>query len=320
MSKVLSKIRGRVRKHIIERKQMEDLILEKEEKLCSVFDSSNDAIISIDENGKVVFWNKAAETIFGYKAEEMINKPVTLIMPQIYRASHEKGLRNFVATGSGKIVGETLELAGLAKNGSEIPIELSLSSWKSKSKHFFTGIIRDITERKHSDLAIQHSVETLKKNLNSMIQAMSLAVEAKDSYTAGHQRRVSELSKAIALEMELPKNTIDGIALAATIHDLGKISIPAETLSKPGKLNDMEYELVKMHVKAGFDILKTIDFPWPIAQILLQHHEKLDGSGYPLGLKNNEILLEAKIICVADVVEAISSHRPYRPALTIETA
>ncbi len=169
---------------------------------------------------------------------------------------------------------------------------------------------------------IEHEKQTLlfKENLKESIQAIAATIESRDPYTAGHQRRVGELSTAIAKEMGLPENQIKGIHFAAIIHDLGKINIPAEILSKPGKLNEFEYKLIQMHPHAGYDILKDIQFPWPIADIILQHHERLNGSGYPKGLMGNKILLEAKIIGVADVVEAISSHRPYRPSLGIKYA
>jgi PAS domain S-box-containing protein len=163
--------------------------------------------------------------------------------------------------------------------------------------------------------------ETLsRQSLEQSIETIASTVEARDPYTAGHERRVGELATAIAIEMKLPQKQVNGIHLAAIIHDLGKIKIPAEILSKPGKLSDIEFMFIKTHPQAGYDILKDVLFPWPIADIILQHHEKLDGSGYPNGLKSEQILLEAKIITVADVVEAMSSHRPYRPALGIEVA
>ena len=153
-----------------------------------------------------------------------------------------------------------------------------------------------------------------------MIQAIALTVETKDPYTAGHQRRVSDLARAIAQEMGVPIEKVDGVRMAGVLHDLGKISVPAEILSKPTKLTDIEYGLIKIHPQAGYDILKEVEFPWPIAQIVLQHHERLNGSGYPQGLKGDEILLEARIIMVADVVEAMASHRPYRPGLGLDKA
>lgn len=165
----------------------------------------------------------------------------------------------------------------------------------------------------------QHA-DILRQSLEQSIQAIADTVEARDPYTAGHQRRVSELATAIAKDMGVSENQISGIHLAAIVHDLGKIQIPAEILSKPGKLTNIEYMIIQTHPQAGYDILKNVTFPWPIADIVLQHHEKLDGSGYPQGLKGDQILLESKILAVADVVEAMSSHRPYRAALGIKPA
>lgn len=177
------------------------------------------------------------------------------------------------------------------------------------------GIVTLRTRKAHE----QHET-TLRQSLEQSIQAIAATVEARDPYTAGHQHRVAELATAIAREMGLQEEQISGIHLAAMIHDLGKIHVPAEILSKPGKLSDIEFMLIQIHPQAGYDIVKDIRFPWPIADIVLQHHEKLDGSGYPQGLKGEQILLEARIITVADVVEAISSHRPYRAGRGIDAA
>ncbi|HEY6094792.1 MAG TPA: HD domain-containing phosphohydrolase [Gallionellaceae bacterium] len=166
----------------------------------------------------------------------------------------------------------------------------------------------------------QRQAEQLRKGLEDTVQSIAAMVDMRDPYTAGHQRRVADLAAAIATEMGLPADRVHGIHLAGIIHDLGKIQIPAEILSKPRKLNEVEYSLIKLHPQSGYDILKNIDFPWPIAQMVLQHHEKLDGSGYPQGLKGDQILLEASIIAVADVVEAMSSHRPYRAGLGLDAA
>jgi HD-GYP domain-containing protein (c-di-GMP phosphodiesterase class II) len=142
----------------------------------------------------------------------------------------------------------------------------------------------------------------------------------RDPYTAGHQIRSADLARAIAKEMELPQDKIDGIRLAGSIHDIGKLSIPAEILSKPSKLTNLEISLIKEHSLIGYEMLKNVESPWPLAQIVYQHHERMDGSGYPQGLKGDEILMEARIMAVADVVESMASHRPYRPALGIEAA
>jgi HD-GYP domain-containing protein (c-di-GMP phosphodiesterase class II) len=164
------------------------------------------------------------------------------------------------------------------------------------------------------------ALNKLKQSLDGCIQMAATVTEMRDPYTAGHQRRVSKLATAIASEMELSAELIEGIHFGSLIHDVGKIAIPAEILSKPGRLTEIEFMLIKTHPQAGYNILKGIDFPWPVAQMILQHHERLDGSGYPGGLKGDEIILEAKILIVADIVEAMSSHRPYRPGLGIDVA
>ena len=176
-----------------------------------------------------------------------------------------------------------------------------------------------ITKSKAEDER-EAAYRALDKALTDSIAAMSKIVEIRDPYTAGHQTRVADLSVAIARELKLPEERVKYIRIAALIHDIGKIYIPSDILSKPGKLRDMEWQLIKIHAQGSYDILKTIEFPWPIAQIAWQHHERLDGSGYPQGLDGDHILLEAKILAVADVVEAMSSYRPYRPALGIEKA
>ncbi len=179
---------------------------------------------------------------------------------------------------------------------------------------------QDVTKRKQAEQQVKQGYKKLQRTMEATINTISKIIEIRDPYTAGHQNKVSQLAVAIAQEMKLPEDKIEGIRIAALVHDIGKINIPSEILSKPSKLNNMEFSLIKNHPKVGYDILRRIDFFWPVAKIVLQHHEKIDGSGYPKGLKNNNILLEAKIIGVADVVEAMSSHRPYRPALGIDKA
>ena len=179
---------------------------------------------------------------------------------------------------------------------------------------------RELAERRRMEGELQDSLRRLRKALEGTIRAIALTVETRDPYTAGHQRRVADLARAIATKMGLSKDQIDGIRMAGVIHDIGKVSIPGEILSKPGRLTEIEFNLIKTHPRIGYEILKSIDFPWPVAQIVLQHHERMDGSGYPAGLTGEEILLEARILGVADVVEAMSSHRPYRSALGIDKA
>jgi HD-GYP domain-containing protein (c-di-GMP phosphodiesterase class II) len=183
--------------------------------------------------------------------------------------------------------------------------------------------VHTLLVRTERDLALkknQSQLFQLQNSLESTVRAIALMVEIRDPYTAGHQNRVAHLAAAIAEQMRLPDEQIHGIQMAGIVHDLGKIQIPAEILSKPGRISEIEFALIKSHAQAGYNILKDIDFPWPVAQMVLQHYERLDGSGYPQGLKGDAILQGARILTVADVVEAMSSHRPYRPGLGVDAA
>ena len=178
----------------------------------------------------------------------------------------------------------------------------------------------EVENRKQIQLELEQSFANLKKVTDATIQAIALTVEKRDPYTSGHQRRVAKLTRAIAETIGLSEDQIEGAHVAASIHDIGKISLPAEILSKPIPLSEIEISLIQVHAQAGYDILKGLDFPWPIADIIIQHHERMDGSGYPRGLSGDRISIEARIIGVADVVETMSSHRPYRPSMGIEKA
>jgi HD-GYP domain-containing protein (c-di-GMP phosphodiesterase class II) len=178
----------------------------------------------------------------------------------------------------------------------------------------------EVENRKQIQLELEQSFANLKKVTDATIQAIALTVEKRDPYTSGHQRRVAKLTRVIAETIGLSEDQIEGTHVAASIHDIGKISLPAEILSKPIPLSEIEISLIQVHAQAGYDILKGLDFPWPIADIIIQHHERMDGSGYPRGLSGDCISIEARIIGVADVVETMSSHRPYRPSMGIEKA
>lgn len=178
--------------------------------------------------------------------------------------------------------------------------------------------LEDLVEERTAEL--KESEKRLRTSLLDSITALAAIVEMRDPYTAGHQRRVAQIAIAIAKELQLPAEQVEGIHLAGVVHDVGKIQVPSEILTKPGKLTGLEFSLIKEHAQNGYEILSNIDFPWPIAEIVLQHHERQDGSGYPQGLDDGKILLEAKILAVADVVESMMSHRPYRPALGIDAA
>jgi putative nucleotidyltransferase with HDIG domain len=182
------------------------------------------------------------------------------------------------------------------------------------------AMIRDITERRETAKRLEQSFQNLEKAMNGSVQAISLTVESRDRYTAGHQKRVAQLGCAIAQKLGYGSDQIRCIRIAALLHDIGKISVPQEILSKPGKLTDVEFRLIKTHSQTGYDILKSVEFPWPIADMVVQHHERMDGSGYPSGIREDKLLMEARILAVADVVEAMSSHRPYRAPLGVDKA
>ena len=208
------------------------------------------------------------------------------------------------------------------KNGDIFWDEMNISLLRDadgKPTGFLT-VGRDITERKRAEEERKQSFERMRKALGATVQAICMTVEMKDPYTSGHQRRVSDLARSIATEMGLSADRRDFIRTASSIHDIGKIAIPSEILSKPTKLTDLEFNLIKTHSQSGYDIMKDIEFPWPVADVVLQHHERMDGSGYPRNLKGDDILMEARIMAVADVVEAMASHRPYRPSKGIEAA
>ena len=179
----------------------------------------------------------------------------------------------------------------------------------------------DITERKRAEAALRDSLTELQKSLRGTVSTISKIVETRDPYTAGHQTRVAKLARSIAEKMGLSEDHVELIYVAALVHDIGKISVPQEILSKPnGKLTELEWNIIRTHPEVGCEILENVDFPWPVTDVVMQHHERLDGSGYPMGLGADDIMLEARILSVADVVEAMSSHRPYRPKLGVEKA
>jgi hypothetical protein len=225
---------------------------------------------------------------------------------------------SYPLTVAGKIIGSLGIYATQADAFDETEIELLTELGGDLAfgiENLRTRAQRDLIAHQH-----KHHAEIMRHNLEDALRAIATTVEMRDPYTAGHERRVSELAVAIAQELGLDEDKIHGLRLAASVHDLGKIRIPAEILSKPGKLSDIEFMLIKTHPQAGYDILKDVDFPWPIADMVWQHHERMDGTGYPQGLQGSQILLESRILAVADVVEAMASHRPYRAGLGIDIA
>ncbi|MFA5082091.1 MAG: HD domain-containing phosphohydrolase [Hydrogenophilaceae bacterium] len=475
---------------------------ESEEKFRSMTTVAQDAIVMIDDQGRIAYWNPAAERFFGYRAEEAMGQDAhTLMAPERFQDSFRAGFAHFRSSGSGPVIGKTIEVEGRRKDGSEFPVEISISALNQHGRWHAVGLLRDISERRTAELALrqanralktlsgcngilvrageessllrdicalivetggyrgawvaytdadesclrpvanagierdyidaldlgltanpqaqgpaarafltgqaqrvqdiagdpgylgprtaalQHgiaasialplldagtpfgvlkvyagtreafgaeevallteladdlafgivtlrtriarealeaakceSAERLKRALLGTIQAVALTVEKRDPYTAGHQQKVARLAVAIARELGWPADQIEGVRLGGMIHDIGKIYIPSEILSRPGRLSDLEFGLIKMHPEVGHEILKDVELPWPVAQIILQHHERLDGKGYPKGLSADQIIPEARLLAIADVVEAMASHRPYRAALGVEAA
>jgi PAS domain S-box-containing protein/putative nucleotidyltransferase with HDIG domain len=316
---LITSYRGVIR-DITERKQAEQALKESEAKYRSIFEKAIEGMYQTIPDGRFLSINPAMAHMHGYESPEEMMTNVTNIGKQLYVNPEDRmRYRNLLQTHE---IVERFETQTYRKDGTQIWVSLNAHVVKDDAGKilYFEGTAEDIAERKLAEEELKQTLEKLRKSLISTIQVMSLTIETKDPYTAGHQRRVSNLARTIAQEMGLAKDTIDNIRMAGIIHDIGKMSVPAEILSKPGKLNDIEMSLIKFHSQLGYDILKDAELPYPIAKIVLQHHERLDGSGYPEGLKGDQILLEAHILAVADVVEATASHRPYRPALGIDVA
>jgi PAS domain S-box-containing protein len=306
---------------VTERRNASTALRNNELRAHAVLNSVLHGIIVTDGEGVITSFNPAAENMFGVKRQDAIGRAVAdLIIPERYREAHEAGLRNYRSTGKTNIIGTPIEIEALHADGTEFPVELAVQATELDDGLVFTAMIKDISERRNIEKMISEHNRNFQENLIQTVEVLAHTIEQRDPYTSGHQNRVMELAVSIAGEMRLPTDQITGIRLGSLIHDVGKISLPAEILSYPGRLSKEQMELVKTHPANGYDIVKDVAFEWPVAEMVLQHHERIDGSGYPRGLKGAEICLEARIIGVADVVEAICSHRPYRPGRGIEVA
>jgi PAS domain S-box-containing protein/putative nucleotidyltransferase with HDIG domain len=307
-----------VAQDITARKQAEEELMLQKAHFQQLFENSPEAIVILDESDRIQNTNRGFEELFGYTIEECQYRTITeLIVPED-RAEEARRLSQSVIK---KGIAQHNETIRKRKDGSEVDVAvLGYPIHFQNSKVGVYAIYSDITERKKSEKTIQTTLQKLRKAMGGIIHVMVSTVEARDPYTAGHQHRVAELARAIAHEMGMTKEQVDGIRIAGSIHDLGKIKIPAEILSNPGQITEAEFSLIKTHPEVAYGILREIEFSRPVAQIVYQHHEKINGSGYPRGLAAEEILPEAKVLTIADVVEAIASHRPYRPALGIKIA
>jgi len=304
-----------VDRDITERKQTEKALLKEKHFSDTVMDSSPGLFFVFDDKGNILRWNRNVEKVTEYSTQEISKMNVLDFVVQEDKKSATETIQEALNKGQASV-----EITILSKSGKKIPFYLTGLRTHIENITCVVGSGFDITERKETEEALQGSYDQLQEIFISAINALASTVEMKDQYSAGHQLRVAQLSCAIAEEMGLSKDQIEGIRMAGLIHDIGKIVVPAEILNKPGPLTEVQYEMIKMHPQAGHDILKRIAFPWPVAQIVQQHHERIDGSGYPQGLSGEGILPEARIMAVANVVAAMTAHRPYRPAYDIEEA
>jgi len=295
----------------IERNEAGNSLRESEYRFARLSQSSKEGLV-FHSGGTIIDANKAAAGMLEVEISDLTGRSVYDFMP----AESKKIAKKMVASGHEKLYEIKLKKSG----GKVIDIEAIGKAIYLKGRKVRATVFRDITEKKIVKENLKESYKKIQKTLEDIIDVLASMVEIRDPYTAGHQKRVTALVTAISEELGLDKDRIKAVSTAAKIHDIGKIGIPISILTKPGKLSDAEYDMIKTHSRIGYDMVKKIKFPWPIADIILQHHERLDGSGYPRGLKGKDICLKARILAVADVVEAMSSHRPYRPSLGIDEA
>ena len=302
--------------------QMQMELKDRERWLSTILRSIGDGVIATNKIGVITFMNPLAENLTGWKLDQALDRTLSDVFKVINQkpGKMQKISVKKILEGKGSALSDEAIL--VSKNGKRTPIDPRLEPIKDDSGNI-TGVVlafTDVTSRKKTEEELKKSFEQQKIAMEGTVRAIAYTVETRDPYTAGHQRRVTKLACAIGEEMKLSRDQIEGLRMSGELHDIGKIHVPAEILSKPGQISEAEYTIIKTHSQVGHDILKTIEFPWPVAKIVLQHHERIDGSGYPQGLKAKNILLEAKILAVADVIEAMATHRPYRPALSIEEA
>jgi len=280
----------------------------------NLIDIAGVMMVTLDRDANITMINPRGCEVLGYSHAESINQNwFNFCIPEDNRKEVEKVFHQLM---NGKVLDVKVYQNDVINKAGELRNILFQNAVTTNSDGVITGVLFSGEDVTHLNVY----KEQLEKSLIGTILVLSKAVEVRDPYTAGHERRVAKLSCAIAEMMSLDEKTIEGINVGALIHDVGKIHIPSELLAKPSVLSAIEFELIKVHAVVGYEILKDIDFPWPVALIAYQHHERIDGTGYPNGLTGDEMCLEAKIVAVADVVEAMNSHRPYRAGLGIDAA
>lgn len=302
-----------------EREMLMQSLEQSKERYRNLIETTSDWIWECDSSGRYIYSSPRVYDLLGYQPEDILHKTlVDLVSPQ--QATTFTAVFDELLVNRKSING--LENICLGKNGQIVVLENNAVPIFDNDETFlgYRGIARDITERKVAMEELKKSRDDLHASLEETVTSLSSTAEKRDPYTAGHQLRVDLLASAIGKELGLSAQQLEGLHIAALLHDIGKITLPSDYLAKPSRLTKEETAVVRCHSQVGYEILKNIHFPWPVAEIVYQHHEHLDGSGYPRGLTDKDMLLEAKIIAVADVVEAMSSHRPYRASLGIDNA
>jgi len=313
----IRRLNEELERRVKERTAQLETLKESEERYRSLFERVPVGLYRTTSEGQVLDVNPALVRLLGYPSREAM---MTIHVADGYGDEKERTRWQTLMEREGVVRGAETQWRRF--DGTMIWVResaLAIRDNEGRITHY-EGVVEDVTEHRQAEEQLQKSLQQTKKVLEEVVEALSSIVEKRDPYTAGHQRRVAELACAIAGELNLPEVQIAGIRVAGLIHDIGKMNVPAEILSKSGRLSEAEFNIIKTHSQVGKEILESIDFPWPVAQVVHQHHERLNGTGYPQGLSDGKIILEAKIIAVADVVEAMASHRPYRPALGVEKA
>ena len=315
-----------VARDITDRKRAEEALKKSENKYRLLADNVNDVIFVLDMNLNYTYISPSVKILRGYEPAEALKQPsFETLTPSSWDLAVRtlSEIMELEKSEHREIpISRTLQLEMRRKDGTTVWTEVKFSFIRDENQRpvGILGVTRDITERKRAEENLKETLDSLRNAVGTTIQVMVSAVESRDPCTAGHQLRSADLARAIATEMGLPQDRIDGIRMAGSIHDIGKLSIPAEILSKPTKLTELEFSLIKEHSRSGYEILKNVESPWPLAQIVYQHHERMNGSGYPRNLKGDDILMEARIMAVSDVVESMASHRPYRPSRGLHAA